>query len=118
MKDKILDFLLAIFLITLVFSLITGGGAAFQLFGANGPIYMLVAILVLVILIFVPARVRAGILLMVLFGLMVLAVAWYANRLTVDARRPAPDEMVGIFAAIGLTGPFWDPKADQWRMAR
>lgn len=44
-----------------------------------------------------------------------LAVTWYANRLTVDSRRPAPDEMAGIFASIGLTGPFWDPHADQWK---
>jgi hypothetical protein len=43
-----------------------------------------------------------------------LAVTWYGNRLTVDSRRPAPDEMVEIFATIGLTGPFWDPQADQW----
>jgi hypothetical protein len=43
-----------------------------------------------------------------------LAVHWYANRLTVESRRPAPDEMVSIFASIGLTGPFWDPKSDQW----
>jgi hypothetical protein len=43
-----------------------------------------------------------------------LAVYWYANRLTVESRRPAPDEMVSIFASIGLTGPFWDPKSDQW----
>jgi len=44
-----------------------------------------------------------------------LAVTWYANRLTVESRRPAPDEMVSIFAAIGLTGPFWDPKSDAWQ---
>jgi hypothetical protein len=43
-----------------------------------------------------------------------LAVTWYANRLTVDSRRPGPDEMVEIFASIGLEGPFWDPSADQW----
>jgi hypothetical protein len=43
-----------------------------------------------------------------------LAETWYGNRLTVDSRRPAPDEMVTIFAQIGLEGPFWDPKADQW----
>lgn len=43
-----------------------------------------------------------------------LAVAWYENRLTVESRRPGPEEMVGIFGAIGLEGPFWDPKADQW----
>jgi hypothetical protein len=49
--------------------------------------------------------------------LWVLAVTWYDNRLTVDSRRPGPDEMVGIFAQIGLVGPFWDPKADQWASA-
>lgn len=43
-----------------------------------------------------------------------LAVTWYANRLTIDSRRPGPDEMVEIFASIGLEGPFWDPSADQW----
>jgi hypothetical protein len=43
-----------------------------------------------------------------------LAVAWYANRLTVESRRPGSNEMVEVFASIGLTGPFWDPKADQW----
>ena len=46
-----------------------------------------------------------------------LAVTWYGNRLSVDSRRPGPDEMVGIFAHIGLDGPFWDPKADQWLTA-
>jgi hypothetical protein len=44
-----------------------------------------------------------------------LAVHWYANRLTVESRRPAADEMVSIFASLGLTGPFWDPKSDQWK---
>ena len=44
-----------------------------------------------------------------------LAVHWYANRLTVESRRPAPDEMVFIFESLGLTGPFWDLKSDQWR---
>lgn len=43
-----------------------------------------------------------------------LAVKWYENRLTIDSRRPAPDEMVAIFSGIGLKGPFWDPKADEW----
>ncbi len=43
-----------------------------------------------------------------------LAVTWYGNRLTVESRRPGPDEMVEIFSGIGLAGPFWDPKADQW----
>jgi len=46
-----------------------------------------------------------------------LAVVWYANRLTVESRRPAPDEMVAVFAGIGLEGPFWDPKADKWESA-
>ena len=45
-----------------------------------------------------------------------LATIWYENRLTVESRRPAPDEMVGIFAAIGLEGPFWDPRADAWNV--
>jgi len=40
-----------------------------------------------------------------------LARTWYENRLSVDSRRPGPDEMVGIFAKIGLTGPFWDPRS-------
>jgi hypothetical protein len=44
-----------------------------------------------------------------------LAVHWYANRLRVQSRRPGADEMVSIFASIGLTGPFWDPKSDQWK---
>jgi hypothetical protein len=40
-----------------------------------------------------------------------LARTWYANRLTVESRRPKADEMAGIFAAVGLTGPFWAPAA-------
>jgi hypothetical protein len=43
-----------------------------------------------------------------------LAVVWYANRLTAESRRPGPDEMVSVFASMGLTGPFWDPKSDAW----
>jgi Alkylmercury lyase len=46
-----------------------------------------------------------------------LAVTWYGNRLTIESRRPAPDEMVQIFSEIGLEGPFWDPKSDQWESA-
>lgn len=41
-----------------------------------------------------------------------LAVAWYATRLSGEARRPGPDEMRRIFARIGLTEAFWDPQAD------
>ncbi len=44
-----------------------------------------------------------------------LAVTWYENRLTVESRRPDADEMVGIFADIGLNGPFWDPKSDRFK---
>ena len=47
-----------------------------------------------------------------------LAVAWYANRLTVASRRPGPAEMVAVFASIGLTGPFWDPASDRWASER
>jgi Alkylmercury lyase len=43
-----------------------------------------------------------------------LAVAWYGNRLSAEARRPGPDEMRGIFAQIGLDDPFWDPQADSF----
>jgi hypothetical protein len=42
--------------------------------------------------------------------LWALAVAWYSNRLTVESRRPGPDEMVGIFAGLGLRGEFWTPR--------
>ena len=43
-----------------------------------------------------------------------LAKAWYANRLTPGAHRPRPDEVREIFGAAGLTGPFWDPRADEF----
>jgi hypothetical protein len=43
-----------------------------------------------------------------------IALHWYANRLTEESRRPGPDEMASIFASVGLTGSFWDPKSDQW----
>jgi hypothetical protein len=36
-----------------------------------------------------------------------LAVAWYANRLTPEARRPVGDEIRAIFERLGLTGEFW-----------
>jgi hypothetical protein len=35
--------------------------------------------------------------------------------MTVESRRPGPDEMVEILAQVGLEGSFWDPKADQWQ---
>jgi len=41
-----------------------------------------------------------------------MALAWYADRLSHTARRPSPDEIRGIFSAIGLSDPFWDPHAD------
>ena len=43
-----------------------------------------------------------------------LALTWYGNCLSVESRRPAAGEMREIFAQVGLEGPFWDPKADQW----
>jgi hypothetical protein len=48
---------------------------------------------------------------MTLDQLWVLAQEWYSNRLTEDSRRPGPDEMVEIFKRVGLTDPFWNPKA-------
>jgi hypothetical protein len=44
-----------------------------------------------------------------------LAQAWYATRLQRDSRRPQPDEMKSIFAYLGLSGDFWDPKSDTFR---
>lgn len=46
-----------------------------------------------------------------------LAVTGYGNRLTIESRRPGPDEMVKIFSEIGLQGAFWDTKSDQWASA-
>jgi hypothetical protein len=46
-----------------------------------------------------------------------LALRWYSNRLTIESRRPDADEMVEIFASVGLDDPFWDPKSDQWKKA-
>jgi hypothetical protein len=36
-----------------------------------------------------------------------LAVAWYSNRLTSEARRPMGAEIRAIFDGLGLTDPFW-----------
>jgi len=44
-----------------------------------------------------------------------LAVTWYGSRLEPESRRPAPAEMRGIFAGLGLEGDFWDPQADSFR---
>lgn len=41
-----------------------------------------------------------------------LAAAWYSTRLQPNSRRPQPGEMRDIFAHLGLTGDFWDPRAD------
>jgi len=41
-----------------------------------------------------------------------LATTWYGTRLEPISRRPAAEEMRGIFESIGLTGDFWDPRAD------
>ena len=43
-----------------------------------------------------------------------LATTWYATRLEPISRRPAPDEMRGIFAGLGLAGEFWDPSSDRF----
>lgn len=43
-----------------------------------------------------------------------MAVAWYSNRLSAEARRPDANEITQIFARIGLTDPFWDPRADKF----
>lgn len=43
-----------------------------------------------------------------------MATTWYATRLQENSRRPQPDEIRDIFAAIGLTGDFWDPQADSF----
>ena len=42
-----------------------------------------------------------------------LAVAWYSNRLNPEAQRPDANEIRQIFARIGLTDAFWDPRADR-----
>ena len=43
-----------------------------------------------------------------------LATTWYGTRLQEKSRRPAPDEMVQIFAGLGLKGDFWDPRSDSF----
>ena len=46
--------------------------------------------------------------------LWMLSERWYSSRLDPEARRPKPEEMVAIFAEIGLAGPFWDPRGDRF----
>jgi hypothetical protein len=43
-----------------------------------------------------------------------LAVAWYGNRLTAQARRPDANEIRQIFERVGLTDRFWDPQGDKF----
>ena len=43
-----------------------------------------------------------------------MAIAWYANRLSVQARRPDANKIRQIFTRIGLTDTFWDPRADRF----
>ena len=38
-----------------------------------------------------------------------MATTWYSTRLEENARRPKAEEIPGIFAAIGLNEPFWNP---------
>jgi len=44
-----------------------------------------------------------------------LAITWYGTRLEPISRRPAAEEMRGIFESIGLTEDFWDPRADPFK---
>ena len=37
---------------------------------------------------------------------------WYSTRLEPESRRPEPDEMRRIFARLGLTDEFWNPRSD------
>lgn len=41
-----------------------------------------------------------------------LAVEWYENRLTVESRRPGPEEIKAIFSDLGLVEPFWNAQSD------
>ena len=43
-----------------------------------------------------------------------LSTTWYGTRLQEDSRRPQPDEIREIFAALGLEGDFWDPQSDSF----
>lgn len=43
-----------------------------------------------------------------------MAITWYGTRLEAESRRPAPAEIRGIFASIGLDDPFWDPLDDSF----
>jgi len=43
-----------------------------------------------------------------------MATTWYATRLEPKSRRPQPEEIRGIFAAIGLDDDFWDPRSDRF----
>src|ERR1041384_1231672 len=45
--------------------------------------------------------------------LWTMATTWYASRLEEVSRRPQAAEMRGIFRAIGLDDPFWDPRSDR-----
>ncbi len=40
-----------------------------------------------------------------------MAQAFYGNRLDPDMRRLQADEVVAVFAGLGLHGDFWDPQA-------
>ena len=46
--------------------------------------------------------------------LWTLATTWYSTRLQENSRRPKPDEMVKIFADLGLEGDFWNPLSDKF----
>jgi hypothetical protein len=46
--------------------------------------------------------------------LWIMATTWYSTRLEAVSRRPAPSEIRGIFASIGLGDDFWDPGSDRF----
>ena len=43
-----------------------------------------------------------------------LATTWYSTRLQENSRRPKPEEMREVFAAIGLYDEFWNPMSDRF----
>jgi hypothetical protein len=49
--------------------------------------------------------------------LWTLATTWCSRRLQKDSRRPQPDEVRSIFAAVGLGGDFWGPQPARFAIA-
>ena len=57
-----------------------------------------------------PLRPRVGI-----DQLWRISTTWYSTRLEEHSHRPKPEEIRGIFAAIGLDDDFWDPLSGRYR---